>query len=191
LPALQGTREVALALGDYAAAVKALEAEAAASKDNRGRVEAYLAAGCIAAERLSEPDSAIAHFRSALEIDPSNATANAWLEQILCAPGYAKELAEFHEAAALSLLERGEVSEAAERFTKAATGWADLHQRDKAIRAVDRALRAVPSLAEAVALQGQLMLEAQRYPEAAEALSARLPRAEAPRRCSSCIGKWG
>ena len=175
LPALQGTREVALALGDYAAAVKALEAEAGASKDNQGRLEAYLAAGCIAAEKLGEPDSAIAQFRRALEIDPSNSTANEWLEQILYAPGYGNELAEFHESTALALLERGEGNEAAERFTKAAAEWADdVHQRDRAIRAVDQALQASPSQPDALALQGRLLMEAQRYPEAAEALSARL-----------------
>ena len=175
LPALQGTREVALALGDYAAAVKALEAEAAASKDNQGRLEVYLAAGCIAAEKLSEPDSAIAHFRRALEIDPSNGTAKEWLEQILCAPGHAKEFAEFHESTTLALLERGETHEAADHLTKAALAWADeIHDRDKAISAVDRALRAEPSQPDALALRGRLMLEAKSYPEAAEAFSARI-----------------
>ena len=181
LPALQGTREVALALGDYAAAVKALEAEAAASKDNLGRIEAYLAAGCIAAEKLSEPDSAIAHFRRALDIDPSNRLANEWLGEILCVPGHAKELAEFHESAAVGLLEGGESQEAAARFTQAAIGWADdVHDRGKAISAVDRALRVLPSQPDALALQGRLMLEAQRYPEAAEAFSARLRQGGSP-----------
>src|SRR5260370_1915233 len=175
LPALQGAGERSLAMGDSAGATKALETEAAAARDPRGKLDALIGAGCLASDKLNGPEMAAGYFRQALAIDPLEPTANAWLEQILTDLGNGAWLAEVYENQGQAHAARREMPAAADRFLEAARMWKDaVRDQEKAIGAADRALEAQPFHIPALEFQASLMLQSGRYQEAANCLATRL-----------------
>lgn len=172
--ALQGAARTAMALEDYEAAREALESEGKASRDVRGALEAFVAAGRLSIERLSDPTRAIANFRRALERDPLDPTASAALRNLLSG-GRAEDLAKFHEAAAEAKLAQKELGLAAADFLIAAKTWLDkVNDQARALRAVERSLAIQPSNPEGLEMKGRLALDAHQFGEAAAAYSARV-----------------
>lgn len=175
LPALQGARRVWLKLGDHANACQALEAEGKASHDVAGAVEAFTAAGKIAAALLDDAERAIANYRQALERDPLNPIAGAALEELLAARGGALDLAGLHERRGEAKLAQRDAASAAEEFYAAARVYLDqLSDRTKALESVERALTAQPTHPAALELKGDLALAAHQYADAAAAYSVRV-----------------
>ncbi|HEX4622705.1 MAG TPA: tetratricopeptide repeat protein, partial [Myxococcaceae bacterium] len=78
--ALQGIRRCCAALDDWAGAREALEAEGRGSRDVHGAIQAFVSAGKLAAEKLGDPDGAIANYRTALERDPLDPQASRGIE---------------------------------------------------------------------------------------------------------------
>ncbi len=172
--ALQGAARTALALEDYESARDALEAEGRASRDVRGALEAFVAAGRLSAERLNDPARAIANFRRALERDPLDPTSSAALRSLLSG-GRAEDLAKFHEASAEAKLAQKELGPAAADFLIAAKTWLDkVNDPARALRAVERSLAIQPSNPEGLEMKGRLALDAHQFGEAAAAYSARV-----------------
>src|SRR5216683_659524 len=172
--ALQGAARTALALEDYESARDALEAEGRASRDVRGALEAFVAAGRLSAERLNDPARAIANFRRALERDPLDPTASAALRSLLSG-GKAEDLAKFQEASAEAKLAQKELGPAAADFLIAAKTWLDkVNDPARALRAVERSLAIQPSNQEGLEMKGRLALDAHQFGEAAAAYSARV-----------------
>jgi tetratricopeptide (TPR) repeat protein len=174
VPALQGVRRVSLQLGDYLTARDALETEGRASRDPRSAVEAFVAAGRLAAEKLNHPQSAIENFRRALERDPLNPAAARGLKQLLSAEN-APELAALHERLGEAKLAQKDLASASADFLLAAQTWLErVQDQAKALRAVERSLAAQPINPDALVLKGSLALLAKQFGEAAAAFSARV-----------------
>jgi tetratricopeptide (TPR) repeat protein len=174
LPAFQGLSRSALQLGDYRTAREALESEGRVSRDVRGALEAFVAAGRLCADQLRDAEGAIANFRRALERDPLDPAASAALEPLL-AGGKAEDLAAFHERAAEAKLAQKDLPGAGAEFLIAARTWLEkATDAARALRAVERSLAAQPSNAEALELKGNLALQAHQFGEAAAAYAARL-----------------
>jgi tetratricopeptide (TPR) repeat protein len=172
--ALEGVKRASLQLGDYASARGALEALGSAARDARGALDAFVAAGRIAMEKLNDRDSASANFRRALERDPLHPAAAAGLQEIL-AQGSPEELAAFQERLGEAKLAQKELPSASAQFLLAARTWLQTaNDRAKALKAVQRALAAQPTNAEALELNGDLALEANEFAEAAAAFAARI-----------------
>src|SRR5262249_17248215 len=175
LPALQGVREVSLALGDYAAAMKALEVEANSVHDPRSAMEAFIDAGSIALDKLNEPEAAIPFFRKALEAEPLDPVAGSQLEEILAGQHRSLELAEMYEARGQAQLARGETSAAAASLLQAARTWkSGVGDQKRALANVMRSLEARHNFAEALEFEGDLLLESGQHREAVEAYAERL-----------------
>jgi tetratricopeptide (TPR) repeat protein len=174
LPAQQGARRLHQKRGNHTEARKLLEAEAASSRDVRGAVEAYVAAGRLCARTLGDLEGAAANFKKALDRDPLDADANSELEALLAARGNALELAEMHERRGEAMLLQRDASQAAAEFHLAARAFLSQNQPLRAKSAIDRALSAMPTHAEALELKADLALRMQEHAEAATALAARL-----------------
>ncbi|MCP3144521.1 tetratricopeptide repeat protein [Pyxidicoccus xibeiensis] len=182
LPALQGARRVALKRGDVAGARAALEAEAGASRDPRGIIDALIAAAKLAAGRQGDTDGAAALYRQALEKDPLHPAAQTGLEELLAQRGGSADLAALQER-------RGEAKLALKDGTAAATAFVGaarlyhtaLGDKPRALALLEKALAAQPGQPEALELRGSLLLEAQQYADAAAMLSQRVQQGGDPR----------
>ncbi|MBZ4421502.1 Adventurous gliding motility protein K [Myxococcus sp. RHSTA-1-4] len=182
LPALQGARRVALKRGDVAGARAALEAEARASKDPRGAIDALLAAAKLAAGRQGDSDGAAALYRQALEKDPLHPGAQAGLEELLAQRGGSADLAALQERRGEAKLALKDGPAAATAFVAAARLYhTALNDRPRALALLEKALAAQPGFGEALELRGSLLLEAQQYAEAAVMLSQRVQQGGDPR----------
>ena len=181
LPALQGIRRVAERLADWATALSAREAEAEASHDTRGSVEAWCAAGRLARERLADRERALASYRHALEKDPLNAEASAEVELLLVDSGDPAQLAALHERQGEARLTAGDRAAAATVFHRAAEIWRrTVRDLARSLAALERVLDADPTHAGALLAKGELALEQQRWADAAEAFTARVRLGGAP-----------
>jgi tetratricopeptide (TPR) repeat protein len=182
LPALQGARRVALKRGDVARARAALEAEARASKDPRGAIDALISAARLAAGRQGDSEGAAALYRQALERDPLHPGAQAGLEELLAQRGGSADLAALQERRAEAKLAQRDGAAAATAFVAAARlHHGALSDRARALALLEKALAAQPGFAEALELRGSLLLEAQQYAEAAAMLSQRVQQGGDPR----------
>lgn len=182
LPALMGSRRVQLKQGNAAAARATLEAEARASRDPRSAVEAFIAAAKLASARLNDLDGAAALYRLALEKEPLNPTATAGLEDLLAQRGGTSDLAALHERRGEAKLAQRDFNAAAAAFVSGAKlNLAALSDRARAMALVERALSAQPSHPDALELKGRLLLEAQKYAEAAAAMAQRVQLGGDPR----------
>lgn len=175
LPALQGARRVQQKSGDMAAARVAFEAEGQAARDTRSSIEAYVAAGRLAASELGDFEGAVVNFRRALERDPLDVGANEALSELLAEKGDPRELALLHEKRAEARLSQKDVPGAAEEYVRAARIYLDrCEDRAAATRAVGQALEVHPVDTSALELKSQLALGDQQYAEAAAALTLRV-----------------
>lgn len=182
LPALQGTRRVALKRGDVARARAALEAEARASKDPRGAIDALIAAAKLAAGRQGDSEGAAALYRQVLERDPLHPGAQAGLEELLAQRGGSADLAALQERRGEAKLAQRDGAAAATAFVAAARLYhGALNDRARALALLEKALGAQPGFAEALELRGSLLLEAQQYAEAAAMLNQRVQQGGDPR----------
>lgn len=174
VPAIQGARRVYLKLGDFQSARQALEMEGKASRDVRGALEAFVAAGKLC-ERLKDVDGAIANYRKALERDPLDPAANRGLEELLAQRGGGEDLAQMHEKRAEAKLAQRDLPSAAAEFLSAARTWLDkAEDRERAMMALERSLAAQPSNPDALELKGRLCLDAGQYAESAQAYASRV-----------------
>ncbi|NTX67670.1 tetratricopeptide repeat protein [Myxococcus sp. CA051A] len=175
LPALQGTRRVAMRRGDAAEARAALETEARLSKDPRGAIDAFIGAARLASFVQKDTDGAAALYKQALERDPLHPAAQAGLEELLAHRGGSADLAALHERRADAKLAQKDHTAAATGFVSAARlHHAALGDRTRAVALLEKALAAQPGHIEALELRGSLLLEAQQYAEAAAMLSQRV-----------------
>ncbi len=120
LPVVQGLRRVALKAHDLHAARRWLEEEGKLARDGKVAVEAFVAAGKLAHERLNDPEGAAAHYRHALDRDPLDPTASAALEDLLASRGGASDLAALQERRAEAKLAHKDLGAAAQEFLAAA-----------------------------------------------------------------------
>jgi cellulose synthase operon protein C len=175
LPALQGIRRVAERLGDWATAVAAREAEAAASHDVRSSVDAWTTAGRLARDRLGDTERALKSFQRALERDPLHGEASAEVEFLLVKSGDPAELATLHERQAEARLAAGDRPGAAASFHRAALTWREqVKDTVRALATLERVLDADPGHAGALLDKAELALEQTRWADAAEAFTARV-----------------
>ncbi|AGC45805.1 hypothetical protein MYSTI_04513 [Myxococcus stipitatus DSM 14675] len=182
IPALQGTRRVAMRRGDAAEARAALETEARLSKDPRGAIEAFIGAARLASLVQKDTDGAAALYKQALERDPLHPAAQAGLEELLAQRGGSADLAALHERRAEAKLAQKDSTAAATGFVSAARlHHAALGDRTRAVALLEKALMAQPGHVEALELRGSLLLEAQQYAEAAAMLSQRVQQGGDPR----------
>jgi tetratricopeptide (TPR) repeat protein len=182
LPAIHGTRRVALKRGDATVARAAYEAEARVSKDPRSVIDALIAAAKLAATRQGDTDAASALYRQALEKDPLHPGAQAGLEELLAQRGGSADLAALHERRAESKLALKDPAAAASAFVSAARlHHTALNDRARAVALLEKALAAQPGMPEALELRGSLLLEAKQYAEAAAMLSQRVQQGGDPR----------
>ncbi len=175
LPALQGIRRVAEQLGDWPTAVAAREAEAAASHDLRGSLDAWTAAGRLARERLGDTDRALKSFQRALERDPLHREASAEVELLLAKAGDPALLAALHERQGEARLGAGDRAGAAASFHRAAETWRrTLKDPVRALATLERVLDADPGHAAALLDKAELALEQGRWADAADSFTARV-----------------
>lgn len=181
LPALQGSRRVLLRQGNAAGARATLETEARVSSDPRSAIDALIAAAKLAAGKLNDPDGAAALYKQALERDPLNAAASAGLEELLAQRGGAADLAALHERRGEAKLAQRDLPAAVSAFLSAARIHVSLEDKARAMDLVDRALGAQPTHPEVLELRGTLLLQAQRYADAAVMLAQRVQLGGEPR----------
>ncbi|MCE9671397.1 Adventurous gliding motility protein K [Myxococcus stipitatus] len=182
LPALQGTRRVAMRRGDAATARSALEAEARVSKDPRGAIDAFIGAARLAALVQKDIEGAAALYKQALERDPLHPGAQAGLEELLAQRGGSADMAALHERRAEAKLAQKDGPAAATAFVSAARlHHAALGDKARAVALLERALQAQPGNVDALELRAALLLEAQQYAEAAAMLSQRVQQGGDPR----------
>jgi tetratricopeptide (TPR) repeat protein len=173
--ALQGIRRCCAELEDWGGAREALEQEGKGARDVQGAIHAFVAAGQIAAEKLKDPDGAIANFRKALERDPLDPDASRGIEGILAQSGGAADLATLQERRAEAKLAQKDLPAAAAEFLHAARTYLEkLQDSTRAGGMVDRALAAQPTYPDALELKGSLAFAAQSYAEAAAAFALRI-----------------
>ncbi|WP_408890197.1 Adventurous gliding motility protein K [Myxococcus faecalis] len=175
IPALQGTRRVAMRRGDAAEARSALEAEARLSKDPRGAIDAFIGAARLASLIQKDTDGAAALYKQALERDPLHPAAQAGLEELLAHRGGSADLAALHERRAEAKLAQKDHVAAATGFVSAARlHHGALGDKPRAVALLEKALSAQPGHIEALELRAALLLEAQQYAEAAAMLTQRV-----------------
>jgi cellulose synthase operon protein C len=175
LPALQGIRRVAERLGDWTTAVAAREAEAAATHDLRGSLDAWTAAGRLARERLGDTERALKSFQRALERDPLHREASAEVEFLLGKTGDPANLAALYERQGEARLGAGDRAGAAASFHRAAETWRRTVQEPvRALATLERVLDADPGHAGALLDKAELALEQGRWADAAESFTARV-----------------
>jgi tetratricopeptide (TPR) repeat protein len=180
LPALQGARRVALKLGDLPTARRALEAEAQASRDPRGAIEAWVQAAGLARQSGDE-EGAIGLYRKALERDPLDAAASEGLEGLLAGRGGVEDLAALHLRRGEARLAAKDASGAAAAFFAAAQTYLGIGNRMRAQVMAERALAVQPAHADALELRARIALEAEAWADAVPALQARVQLGGEPR----------
>jgi cellulose synthase operon protein C len=175
LPALQGIRRVAERLGDWSTAVTAREAEASASHDIRVSVDAWVAAGRAARDRLQDRERALRSYRRALEKEPLHPEASSEVELLLVQAAAPAELAALHERQAEVRLAGGDRQTAAAAFHRAANIWRrEVRDSVRALAVLERVLDADPGHAGALLDKAELALEQERWADGAEAFTARV-----------------
>jgi tetratricopeptide (TPR) repeat protein len=157
-----------LAEGEYAAALD--EIEAAQTREGDPEVELWHGQ---ALEYNGRAVEARAHYKKALELEPSNLEAAALLGRLYAYEGAAKQ--------ALVLLEPVVLETDAYPYAYLAIGLAhrDLGKRDQAVGEFQRARELDPTLFEAYYEEGRILNDRNKHAGAAEALQAGLDKAKA------------
>ena len=186
LPARQGLRRVAERLGDWPEAVTAREAEAEASHDVRGAVDAWTAAGRLAREKLNDDARALRCFQRALERDALHREAFAEAEALLAKSGTPADVARLHERQGEARLAAADRLGAAASFHLAAVTWrGNAGDPARALATLERVLDADPGHAGALLDKAELAMEQGRWADAAEAFTARVRLGGEPEALSS------
>lgn len=180
-PALQGRLRCYLKMKDHARARATYEAIADTAREPSTGMQALLDAARLARDVEKNEPAAIELYQKVLAKDPLHAEASPALEEILARKGGAADLVKLHEKRAEAKLAQQDLSAAAAQFQEAARLSIDLQQRDAAMKFLDRALTALPTLPEALELKASLAIEAQAWAEAAAALSVRVQQGGDPK----------
>lgn len=181
-PALLGQLRCHLKLNDHARARATFEQIAQTAKEPGTAMQALLDAARLARDTERNEDAAEALYQLILTRDPLHPEAGPALEDLLARKGGAADLAKLHEKRGEAKLAQQDLLSAAKEFFDAARIYLEsLRQRDQAITMLDRALMAMPTLADALELKATLALENQDYAEAAAALAVRVQQGGDPR----------
>ena len=181
-PALQGQLRCYLKLGDHVRARATYEAIAQTARDPHTALSAMMDAARLARDVEGNATAAEALFQRVLAYEPLHAEAGPALEDLLARKGSAEDLAKLHERRGEAKLAQKDLLAAGREFFEAARLALDpLKQRTQAIAMLDRALMAMPTLAEALEMKGALAMENQDYAEAAAAFAVRVQQGGDPR----------
>lgn len=171
-PALRGLARCYTAVGNPEKARSTLVQLGRAAKDQATAIEALLEAANLALA-AEQKDVAAGIYREILEKEPLHPEAGPALENILTSKGGAADLAALHERRAQARLASRDGAAAAQELFGAAMLYAkSLNDAGQALGALEKLLAIDPAHADALALKGELCLGAERWADAAAALSA-------------------
>jgi|APLak6261679142_1056127.scaffolds.fasta_scaffold00164_20 tetratricopeptide (TPR) repeat protein len=191
-PALQGQLRCYLKLGDHPRARATYESIAQSAKEPTTALQALLDAARLARDVERNDDAAQALYQAVLARDPLHPEAGPGLEDLLARKGGAADLAKLHEKRGeAKLAQKDLLAAAGEFFSAARINLEQLKQRDAAVAMLDRALMAMPTLAEALEMKATLALENQDYAEAAAAFAVRVQQGGDPRQLARLNLKLG
>lgn len=175
LPVLAALERFHEGRGAWAELHANLLAQAGASRDPAQTLELLLRASDLARDRLGDLDKAADACRRVLALQPTEPRATRRLEELLASGGGAEELARLHDQRAEAAANAGNATEAAEAWLAAARVRQEaLGQPEAALELLEKALGSAPAHREALERKAAVASSIERWPEAAQSLSARI-----------------